>query len=77
MSGSLCIDDVGVNEDLLLNFEVINHTDRKFTYDGISYDSGIDSLSNVDDEPWTYKSRGAWFDGNDLLHLDGEFYLFA
>ena len=63
-SGTSCVDS-GDN-DLLLDFEVINWSDRKFTYDGVDYTASTQ---------YTYKMRGVYFTGSDLLRLDGTFYL--
>ena len=77
MDSDSCVDDPTVDEYLLLEFEVINWSDRKFTYDGVSFNSGETDVLEGSNEPWTYKSRGAWFDGDDLLRLEGPFYLHA
>ena len=70
-----CINDSSYNTNLLLDFNNIANT---WIYDGVTYVAGQDSTTVQSEEPWTYKNRGAYFDGtDDLCKLDGTFYLYA
>ena len=76
---NFCVNDTSKLDVLAFDFDVINYANQDWTFDTVTFYSGTDSTDEPEFQPWTYKKRGIWLDGNDVLTLkvDTNFILHA